>query len=70
MTERPCGGFFVAIGHDPTTTLFRGALGMDEQGYLKILDMVDDGPYRTTIEEQPAQGDAQRYFLDVEWGVR
>jgi thioredoxin reductase (NADPH) len=34
--ERPCGGFFVAIGHEPNTELFRGALGMDEQGYLKV----------------------------------
>ncbi len=36
--ERPCGGFFVAIGHDPNTTLFGGKLSMDEQGYLKVRD--------------------------------
>ena len=35
-SERPCGGFFVAIGHDPNTTLFRGVLPMDEQGYLIV----------------------------------
>jgi len=32
--EIPCTGLFVAIGHDPTTTLFQGMLDMDENGYL------------------------------------
>jgi thioredoxin reductase (NADPH) len=35
VSERPCGGFFVAIGHEPNTSLFRGALAMDAQGYLE-----------------------------------
>jgi thioredoxin reductase (NADPH) len=34
--ERPCGGFFVAIGHVPNTAMFRDLLSMDEQGYLKV----------------------------------
>jgi thioredoxin reductase (NADPH) len=33
-TEIPADGFFVAIGHDPTTELFKGQLDMDESGYL------------------------------------
>ena len=33
-TEIPAEGLFVAIGHDPTTALFRGQLDMDESGYL------------------------------------
>jgi thioredoxin reductase (NADPH) len=34
--ERPCGGFFVAIGHVPNTQLFENRLAQDGQGYLKI----------------------------------
>ncbi|HXV75608.1 MAG TPA: thioredoxin-disulfide reductase [Candidatus Polarisedimenticolaceae bacterium] len=34
--ERPCGGFFVAIGHLPNTALVRAGLAMDEQGYLEL----------------------------------
>jgi thioredoxin reductase (NADPH) len=30
----PVEGVFIAIGHDPTTRLFRGKLDMDENGYL------------------------------------
>jgi thioredoxin reductase (NADPH) len=36
VTERPCGGFFVAIGHVPNTRMFRDVLQMDDQGYLRI----------------------------------
>jgi thioredoxin reductase (NADPH) len=32
--EIPAEGLFVAIGHDPTTALFKGQLDMDESGYL------------------------------------
>ena len=32
--ELPADGLFVAIGHDPNTTLFVGQLDMDEAGYL------------------------------------
>ena len=35
VSERPCGGFFVGIGHTPNTELFKGTLEMDEQLYLK-----------------------------------
>jgi thioredoxin reductase (NADPH) len=32
--EIPCDGFFVAIGHTPSTELFKGKLTLDAEGYL------------------------------------
>jgi len=36
VTEVKADGLFVAIGHQPNTKLFKGALDMDEVGYLKV----------------------------------
>ena len=36
MSERPCGGFFIAIGHTPNTELFRNVLQMEDTGYLTL----------------------------------
>ncbi len=35
VSELPVGFFFVAIGHDPATGLFKGQLDMDEEGYIR-----------------------------------
>ena len=36
VTEEPCGGFFVAIGHTPNTALFSALLPMSAEGYLTL----------------------------------
>lgn len=35
VTDYACDGLFLAIGHQPNTSLFKGMLEMDEVGYLK-----------------------------------
>ncbi len=34
LTDFPCDGLFIAIGHQPNTSLFQGQLDADEVGYL------------------------------------
>ena len=48
-----CGGLFVAIGHTPNTSLFKGLLTMDENGYL----IVEPGTSRTNVAGVFAAGD-------------
>jgi len=36
VSERPCAGFFVAIGHTPNTSLFKTILPMNADGYIEI----------------------------------
>ncbi len=48
-------GFFVAIGHQPNTGVFKGWIDMDETGYIKTIP----GTSKTNIEGVFACGDAQ-----------
>jgi thioredoxin reductase (NADPH) len=54
-TDIPVQGFFVAIGHEPNSGIFKGWLDMDEAGYLKTIP----GTSKTNIEGVFASGDVQ-----------
>ena len=57
QTERPMGGLFLGIGHEPNTDIFRGKLKLDENGYI-----VTDRRQRTDVEGVFAAGDAQDHI--------
>jgi thioredoxin reductase (NADPH) len=51
----PVNGFFVAIGHQPNSDIFKDWLEMDEAGYIKTVP----GTSKTNIEGVFASGDVQ-----------
>jgi thioredoxin reductase (NADPH) len=53
--EIPISGFFVAIGHQPNSDIFKDWLDMDEAGYIKTIP----GTSKTNIEGVFAAGDVQ-----------
>lgn len=51
--EVACDGMFVAIGHDPATAAFHGAIHLDEEGYI----LVEAGRTQTSVDGVFAAGD-------------
>ncbi|HCX20847.1 MAG TPA: thioredoxin-disulfide reductase [Cytophagales bacterium] len=51
----PVQGFFVAIGHEPNTAIFKDFIDMDEAGYIKTIP----GTSKTNVPGVFATGDAQ-----------
>jgi len=52
VSDLKVGGLFVAIGHVPATEVFRGALALDAEGYLRV-----ERQTRTSVEGVFAAGD-------------
>lgn len=57
-TEIKVTGFFVAIGHEPNTGIFKEYLDMDDSGYI----ITKSGSTKTNIEGVFACGDAQDHI--------
>lgn len=55
VNDLPVSAFFVAIGHEPNSQIFKGWLDMDESGYIKTLP----GTSKTNMEGIFACGDVQ-----------
>ncbi len=53
--EIPISGFFVAIGHQPNSDIFKDYITMDETGYIQTIP----GTSKTNIEGVFAAGDVQ-----------
>ena len=53
--EIPISGFFVAIGHQPNSDIFKDWLTMDETGYIQTIP----GTAKTNVEGVFAAGDVQ-----------
>ena len=51
----PCTGFFVAIGHQPNTAIFKDFIDLDETGYIKY---AQPGTSKTNIPGVFVSGDA------------
>lgn len=57
VSEVPCTGFFVAIGHTPNSELFKDFLQLHDNGYIKTTP----GTAQTSIEGVFAAGDIQDF---------
>jgi thioredoxin reductase (NADPH) len=55
LQDVPISGFFVAIGHEPNSVIFKEWIEMDETGYIKTVP----GTTKTNVEGVFAAGDVQ-----------
>ena len=55
LTEIPVSAFFVAIGHQPNSDIFKEWINMDDAGYIKTIP----GTSKTNIDGVFASGDVQ-----------
>ncbi len=57
IQEVSCSGVFIAIGHQPNTSIFKGSLEMDDTGYLKINGGSNGNATQCSIDGVFAAGD-------------
>ena len=55
--ETPVDGFFVAIGHEPNTAIFRGQIALHDNSYIKV----EPGTTKTSVAGVFAAGDVQDF---------
>ncbi len=56
IMEINCGGIFIAIGHEPNTTIFKGNLELDERGYIILKSQT-----KTSVDGVFAAGDVHDF---------
>ena len=52
LSSLECKGVFIAIGHTPNTSVFKGAIDMDSDGYIIVSEAV-----KTSVKNVYAAGD-------------
>ena len=57
-SELDATGLFVAIGHEPNSSLLKGQIELEDNGYVKTFD----GTTRTSVDGVFACGDVQDHY--------
>ena len=55
VSDFPCQGLFLGIGHEPSTSIFRGKIELDAAGYV----VTRDGTTATSVPGVFAGGDVR-----------